>query len=191
MTWDRYDKILQTGLEVVMRDCAIGTKKKELIKNHTLNNEVKSSPTIELSTQDVDQLETLLAERNKLLNEGLDLIANKRLTIYAYCQTLLINKEHVSNDVVESVSTSQLPDPHEIAKEFKKNDKSRNDTYSVDDIAFVMEYARKNPDVYIYADIIRSFQADPNCPEVLKKIKSDTAINWIKTYDIAASIKRK
>jgi len=191
MSREQYDKLLQSGLEVVMRDCAIGTKKEVFIKNHTLNKEVDNSPTIELSPQEADQLERLLAERNKLLKDGLDLIANNKLTIYAYCQTPLFKKESLNKDIEESVTISQLPDPIEIAKKFKKRDRSKNDTYSVEDIAFVMKYARDESKVNRYTDIIDSFKKYSDCPELLKDIKYKTAQRWIKYYDESAGIVRK
>ena len=104
--------------------------------------------------------------------------------------SLLLKSYHHELSYLSEIEGS-YPDPLEIAKAFKEErTKSRDRKYSIADIAFVMRYARNNPNIRVYADIIRLYEADPDCPEHIKG-KKNTPTRWIKYYDKKAGIARK
>ncbi len=103
-----------------------------------------------------------------------------------------IGKAGSNTDKTISQEESSYPEPFNVAKKFKtERTKSGDDTYSISDIAFVMKYAKKYPDISNYAELIRKYQKDSECPANIKDIKYDTAQNWITSYDDIAEIKRK
>lgn len=128
-----------------------------------------------------------------------ELIFNQIYDLTVVCK-FLNDLEQLKKNGVESTNQitsgdkNDYPDPKVIAKEFKKRTKSKDKRYSVEDISFVMRYARDNPDEEYYSELIRNLRKEKKCPDILADKKEDNTNaerRWIKFYDERAQIVRK
>jgi hypothetical protein len=83
-----------------------------------------------------------------------------------------------------------------VAREIKERTKSHDDTYSKDDILFVVKFAEKNRDENNISELVRTIRKQPDCPKILKEkgfhkgVDTKPERRWIKHFDSKAGISR-
>jgi hypothetical protein len=113
---------------------------------------------------------------------------------YRYLERLkqLQNSSQENSKTKDTTCKDKLPDPYQVAREFKKQSKNKNTPYTIDDYAFVMKFARDNPNETFVTNLIKKITNHPNCPDKIRMKKDRKAERrWIDFYDTSAGIERK